>query len=148
MADVRPIIDEVTPVEAFRIMREDPGTVLIDVRTRAEWAFVGMPDLDALGREVWPVEWAVFPTMAPNPNFLAELSGRMTGPRPGRMFFICRSGARSMAAAAATGEAFARRGIAVHCTNVAEGFEGDRDREGHRGRVNGWKHRGLPWRQN
>ena len=148
MNEVRPIIDELNPVEACRILREQAGAVLIDVRTRAEWTFVGMPDPAGIGREVWPVEWAVFPSMTPNPDFLGELSAKMGGRVPGRLFFICRSGARSMAAARATGAALARQGIAAHCTNVAEGFEGDLDGDGHRGRINGWKFRGLPWRQN
>ena len=148
MTEVVPIIDELNPAEACRILRERPGTVLVDVRTRAEWAFVGMPDPEGIGRDVWAVEWAVYPSMTPNPTFLAELSDRMGGRVPDRLFFICRSGARSMAAARATGSALARQGIAAHCTNVAEGFEGDLDGDGHRGRVNGWKCRGLPWRQN
>jgi len=148
MTDAQPIIDELTPDDAYRDLLDQPGSVLIDVRTRAEWAFVGMPDAASMGREVWGVEWAVFPSMAPNPDFLAQLSERMGGKLPARMFFICRSGARSMAAARATAAALARQGIAAHCTNVAEGFEGDLDGEGHRGRVNGWKRRGLPWRQN
>jgi rhodanese-related sulfurtransferase len=148
MAEAQTIVDEVDPAEACRLLQEQPDSVLIDVRTRAEWAFVGMPDAQALGRELWPVEWAQFPSMAQNPGFLGEIAARMKGRVPGRMFFICRSGARSMAAARATGAALAQQGLSAHCTNVAEGFEGDLDAGGHRGNVNGWKHHGLPWRQN
>ena len=148
MASDRPIIDEANPVEAYNILESEPDAVLIDVRTRAEWAFVGMPDLSGLGRQTWGAEWTTFPSMTQNPAFLDEVIGRFDGKPPGRLFFICRSGARSMAAAQAVATALARQGVAAHCTNIAEGFEGDLDRDGHRGRLGGWKVRGLPWRQN
>jgi rhodanese-related sulfurtransferase len=143
MLGERAIIDEVDPAQAYQILESDPDAVLVDVRTRAEWAFVGMPDLAALDRPVWAVEWVSFPSMTRNPGFLDDVANRL-GDRPsGRLFFLCRSGARSMAAA----QAVAQAGLGAHCTNVAEGFEGDLDEAGHRGRRNGWKVRGLPWRQ-
>ena len=119
----RPIVDEVDPAEAYEILESEPDAALVDVRTRAEWAFVGMPDLSALGRQLWPVEWVSFPSMERNAGFLRDLAGRIGNDRPGRLFFICRSGARSMAAA----QAVAQEGLAARCTNVAEGFEGDLD---------------------
>jgi rhodanese-related sulfurtransferase len=148
MSGARSIVDEVDPAEACRLLESDPDTALIDVRTRAEWTFTGLPDLSELGRPVWPVEWVAFPSMARNPEFADELTARMEGKPPARLFFICRSGSRSMAAAQLVAAILAEQGIAAHCTNVAEGFEGDLDQDGHRGRVNGWKERGLPWRQN
>lgn len=148
MPESRPTIDEVDPAEAYVLLESQPESVLIDVRTRAEWAFVGVPDISALRRPFWPIEWVGFPTMARNPAFIDELTARMGSDMPGRLFFICRSGSRSMAAAQATAAALAEHGMAAHCTNVAEGFEGDLDHEGHRGRINGWKARGLPWAQN
>jgi len=143
-----PIVDEADPAVAYALLETDPNAALIDVRTRAEWAFVGVPDLSALGRQIWPIEWVGFPDMAPNRAFLDELSARMGGRKPSRMFFICRSGSRSMAAAQSVAMALVQQGIDAHCTNVAEGFEGDLDQDGHRGGMNGWKARGLPWRQN
>lgn len=148
---VRPTVDELDPVAAYRLLESRPDTVLVDVRTRAEWAFVGVPDLSATGRPLWLVEWVGFPQMARNPDFLDELAAHIDAERhgdvPARLLFICRSGGRSMAAAESVAAALAERGVAAHCTNVAEGFEGDLDAEGHRGRRNGWKLRGLPWRQ-
>ena len=142
-----PIVDEVDPATAYELLESRPDTALVDVRTRAEWAFVGVPDLEATGRPLWLVEWARFPDMARNPAFLDELAARMGDSPPGRLLFICRSGSRSMAAARAVAAALEGEGIAAHCTNVAEGFEGDLDAEGHRGSTSGWKTRGLPWRQ-
>ena len=66
---------------------------------------------------------------------------------PGHLFFICRSGSRSLAAARLVAARTLGEGRPVECVNVAEGFEGDLDGEGHRGTVNGWKVAGLPWRQ-
>jgi rhodanese-related sulfurtransferase len=148
MSAVRPIIDEVDPAEAYRLLESDPEAALIDVRTRAEWAFVGLPDLSMLDRPLWPIEWVAFPNMARNPAFVDELTARMNGKLPTRLLFICRSGSRSMAAAQTVAATLGAQGVAAHCTNVAEGFEGDLGQDGRRGRTNGWKARGLPWRQN
>lgn len=147
-------VDAVGPEEAFRLLGEAPDTRLVDVRTRAEWSFVGLPDLSPIGKQIWPIEWTRFPDMAPNPAFLDELQGliaRDGGQTPRRILFICRSGARSLAAAQAVAagldDAPGDGAGLERCTNVAEGFEGDLDSDGHRGRINGWKARGLPWRQ-
>lgn len=148
MSELRPIIDEVTPPEAYDILRRDSAAVLIDVRSRAEWAFVGVPDLSEIGTGPVLVEWAVYPSMSRNPGFVAELTERLSSLAPDRLLFLCRSGARSMAAAQTMVAALAEQGLPAHCTNVAQGFEGDLNAEGHRGTANGWKACGLPWRQN
>lgn len=140
-------VDELSPPDAHAALTADPSSILVDVRTRAEWTFTGMPDLSALGKDVLPVEWASFPSMAPNPRFYDEVLSKAGGRLPGRLFFICRSGGRSMAAARAVAAESAARGHPVHCTNVAEGFEGDLDDAQHRNTRNGWKVHGLPWRQ-
>jgi rhodanese-related sulfurtransferase len=143
----RSTADEMIPPEAFAALAEDPGSALVDVRTRAEWTFTGMPDLSGLGRDVLAVEWVSFPGMAPNPRFYEDVVEQAGGTLPDRLFFICRSGARSLAAARMVAAEAASRGHPARCTNVAEGFEGELDGEGHRGRINGWKAHGLPWRQ-
>lgn len=147
MRPPKPIVDEVTPDEAYAEMSERPATVLVDVRSRAEWSFVGIPDTAGIGRPLCLVEWASFPEMRPNPDFVAELRAAVGEEVPERIFFICRSGQRSLDAAHAVARALAAEGIAAHCTNVAEGFEGPLDAERHRGTEAGWKARGLPWRQ-
>lgn len=141
-------VDELSPADSFAALERDTDTALVDVRTRPEWAFVGLPDLARVGRRVATVEWTLFPSMTVNPNFLAELTGALDGALPSRLFFICRSGVRSLSAARQVAEETARGGHALHCTNVKEGFEGDLDAEGHRGTLGGWKLAGLPWRQN
>lgn len=146
-AQSKSIVDELTPPEALAALAANHDSALVDVRTRAEWTFTGMPDLSAFGKDVLAVEWVSFPSMAPNPRFYDEVLTTAGGSLPDRLLFICRSGARSMAAARAVSAESAARGRPIHCTNVAEGFEGDLDSRHHRGARNGWKVHGLPWRQ-
>jgi rhodanese-related sulfurtransferase len=131
--------------EAWDLLANNPKAQLIDVRTVAEWNFVGLPDLSALAREPHRIEWQSYPSMQINPNFVADTAERLhaAGADAGTpVLFLCRSGARSRAAAAA----MTRAGF-EQAFNIAGGFEGELDGEKHRGRINGWKASGLPWRQ-
>ena len=132
---------EMTPREAFEAARDDPDAVIVDVRTRAELAYVGFPDLSSTGKRLLAIEWQLFPTGQQNPSFVADLLAQGVGPdQP--VFFLCRSGGRSrFAAMAATAAGFGR------AYNITHGFEGPLDGSGHRGSAAGWKADGLPWRQ-
>lgn len=140
-------VAETGPDEAWTDLRASARTLLVDVRTRPEWSFVGVPDLQTAPSGLMLAEWRQFPGMAVNPDFAAVLLSDIGAEVPERIYFICRSGARSMEAARAVAEALNAQGRTAACINVAEGFEGDLDQDGHRGRRNGWKARGLPWRQ-
>ncbi len=123
----------------------DSSAVLIDCRTRAEWSFVGIPDLSALEAKVVFTEWQVFPSMRINAEFAAQLrdnDGAADAAGGGPLLFICRSGVRSKAAAIA----MTRNGFAP-CYNVSGGFEGPLDDNKHRGGSDGWKAAALPWIQ-
>lgn len=136
---------DVGAAEAWDMLTSNAKAQLVDVRTVAEWNFVGLPDLAALGRKVHCVEWQMFPTMAPNADFVAQTSGALAGAGAGPetpVLFLCRSGARSRAAAMA----MTRAGF-QNAFNIAGGFEGDLDAERHRGNETGWKAEGLPWKQ-
>ncbi|MCV7257679.1 rhodanese-like domain-containing protein [Mycobacterium shimoidei] len=131
---------DITPQQAWELLSENPDAVLVDVRTDAEWRFVGVPDLSGLGREVVYIEWNRTDGKR-NDNFVAELLDRVP-PRSDRpVVFLCRSGNRSIGAAEVATEA----GI-TPSYNVLDGFEGHLDENGHRG-VTGWRAIGLPWRQ-
>lgn len=131
---------DITPEVAWALLKDNPDAVLVDVRTSAEWKWVGVPDLTELGRDVVYVEW-VRSNGERNSEFLAELeaAGVTPGDRP--VVFLCRSGNRSIGSAELATEA----GIAPSY-NVLDGFEGNLDENGHRGGV-GWRAIGLPWRQ-
>jgi len=130
---------------AWDLLAAEAQAQLVDVRTAAEWNFVGVPDLSTLAREPHRIEWQSFPAMQVNPNFVSAASELLKAAGAGpdtSILFLCRSGARSRAAAAAMTRAGFRKAF-----NIARGFEGDLDGQGHRGGINGWKAAGLPWRQ-
>ncbi|MCW8305759.1 rhodanese-like domain-containing protein [Acidiphilium sp. PA] len=135
------MIDDVAPKQVWEALMTHPDAVLIDVRTTAEWNFVGMPDLSQTGKHTIPIQWQVFPTMQPNPHFLDQVKDAGLTEQH-HLYFICRTGGRSMAAADS-----ARNAGFKHVYNVKDGFEGPHDQRGHRGHVAGWKHDGLPWTQ-
>lgn len=127
-----PYAGALTPAEAYALMRS--GAKLVDVRTLPELLYVGRVPGSVL------VEWQTYPGNAPNPQFFEQL---IEAVEPGEtLMFLCRSGARSHAAAAAA----ARAGW-PDSYNVLEGFEGDKDAEQHRGTLGGWRKAGLPWVQ-
>ena len=138
-------VEDVPVLETWERLKGDPKAVLVDVRTRAEWAFVGVPDLSSLGRELVLIEWQSFPDNRIAENFAERLTATLTAKGLGKedeVFFICRSGGRSRMAAEAMAAAGYRR-----CRNVAEGFEGPIDPRRHRSQVAGWKFAGLAWVQ-
>ncbi|MGH6821762.1 MAG: rhodanese-like domain-containing protein [Methylocella sp.] len=128
---------DVTPVEAYQRLQNNAAAVLIDCRTQPEWVFVGVPAVERLIR----LSWQVFPAMQVNGQFVTEIE-RMGLPKDTEVLVICRSGARSASAASALTDA----GY-TNAWNVAQGFEGDKNENGHRSSVGGWKAAGLPWVQ-
>ena len=133
---------DLTPGQAWDLLAADERAVLVDVRTEAEWRFVGVPDVAGLGRAAAFVEWSAYPSGVVNARFVEQLAEAGLAPRDGRpIVFLCRSGVRSIAAARAA--TVAGLGPAY---NVLEGFEGAPDAAGHRGAA-GWQAAGLPWRQ-
>ncbi len=142
-----PRISEALPKETWDILKSDQTAVLIDVRTAAEWKFVGVPDLSELDQEVIFAEWVSFPGMTSNPQFVEDVLGHLGGDIPDTLLFLCRSGVRSLAAASAVLDALEAQGKTARCVNVLQGFEGDLDAQKHRGGHNGWQSCGLAWRQ-
>jgi len=135
---------DVSPRETWERLARESEAQLIDVRTLAEWNFVGVPDLAPLQRQALLCEWQRFPSAA-NPSFVEEAVEALKGTsyRSGApLYFLCRSGGRSRAAAIA----MTRAGYGP-CFNVADGFEGALDETRHRGNAGGWKADGLPWMQ-
>ncbi|MGI5222576.1 rhodanese-like domain-containing protein [Nocardia sp. CA-290969] len=132
---------DIGPQQAWELLADNPDAVLVDVRTEAEWKFVGVPDTSSVAKPTLLVEW-VDATGARNTGFLDQLRTAL-GDRPADapVLFLCRSGQRSAHAA----DAATAAGIAP-AYNVAEGFEGPLDEFGHRGGA-GWRAHGLPWRQ-
>jgi rhodanese-related sulfurtransferase len=130
-----PYFGAVTPAEAMALLESEPAARLIDVRTRAEWDYVGRVPGSAL------IEWNTYPDGTRNQEFVDELR-RTVGETDAPVLFLCRSGHRSDSAARAAAAAGYTRAF-----NVLEGFEGNKDADGHRGNLGGWRKAGLPWVQ-
>ncbi len=127
-----PYAGEILPVSTYEFLRTNGG-ILVDVRTTPEWQQVGVPDLSATQSRLLTISWKTYPTYAVNPQFVEMLSADEDVTLDTPLFFICRSGARSLdAALAMTAEGYR------YCFNVENGFEGE---------TQGWKSAGLPWKQ-
>src|SRR5437868_15430080 len=127
-----PYAGALLPAEAHKLMAA--GVRLVDVGTKPEVLFVGSIPVAIT------VEWQTYPGNRPNPEFIGGLAALTRRDEP--VMFLCRSGARSHGAA----EAAMRAGW-KETYNVLEGFEGDKDANGHRNTVGGWRKAGLPWTQ-
>jgi rhodanese-related sulfurtransferase len=133
--DHLPYFGALSPSDVYAVMKAMPNARLIDVRTRPEWDYVGhVPESSLL-------EWNVYPDGRRNPEFLSELKVKAPDPQA-PVFFLCRSGHRSDGAARAAAAAGYSKAF-----NVLEGFEGDKDADGQRGKLGGWRKAGLPWVQ-
>ncbi len=131
---------DVSPAAAWSALTDGSRSVLVDVRTQAEWSYVGVPDLGPAGKQLVLVEWQTYPDGTINPDFVDQLAAAgVEQDQP--VYFLCRSGVRSIAAAEA-----ATRGGWTAAYNVLDGFEGPPDGQRHRA-VSGWKVDGLPWVQ-
>ena len=134
-------VDDVDAGEVWERLAAEPNAQLIDVRTRAEWVNVGVPDLAAIGKQLLMVEWQSLPDKQLNPLFADQLGlalDTVGADRDAELYFICRSGVRSLAAA----QTMVSKGYRA-CHNVANGFEGPLGvaRMG----CAGWRAAGLPW---
>jgi rhodanese-related sulfurtransferase len=108
--------------------------VLVDIRTDAERAWVGfIPGAVDLA-------WKQWPGMVMNPAYDEGIVAAV--PKGKKVVLLCRSGVRSIPAAKRAAE------LGLEAYNITEGFEGDPNGNAHRNSVGGWRHRGLPWRQN
>lgn len=132
---------DLSPRDAFELIKNDPSSLLVDVRTSAEWHYVGYPDLRSVGKNVTLLSWRELPEMDVNSSFVNELF-RQIPDKEAKICFLCRTGGRSQEAAI-----FATKNGYSNCYNIAYGFEGELDSKNHRGNINGWKADKLPWRQ-
>lgn len=131
-----PYAGAVTPQEAHQLLLEHANVRLIDVRTNAERDWVGRVAIPEAQHGA--VQWSTYPGGAPNPEFVAQLATQAAPDDV--LLFLCRSGVRSRhAAKLATENGFA------NSFDILEGFEGDKDAQGHRKTVGGWCKAGLPW---
>ncbi len=136
------MIKEISPPVAWEILQSSADTVLLDVRSRMEFDYVGhVPDSLFVALKE-PPDWEMDPAFVANVNKALNTKYPNRDPKDLTILALCRSGARSMMAA----EELADKGF-KEVINIAEGFEGDKDENKHRNSVNGWRYHGLPWEQ-
>ena len=134
-------IQNISSKKCFEILSKEKVSYLIDVRTHAEWQFLGVPDLSAIKKEVIFVSWQIQPEMNENKNFekqILDMGIKKNNP----LYLICRSGQRSYNAA----KLLLDNGF-TNCFNVSDGFEGELNKQKKRSLINGWKYNNLPWRK-
>jgi rhodanese-related sulfurtransferase len=136
VASQLPYAGAVTPAEAYALLQADPSVKIIDVRTNAERDWVGRVAVPE--NQHGATQWNVYPGGTQNPNFLQELEQQAD--KKEVVLFLCRSGVRSRHAAKLATESGYTQAF-----DILEGFEGDKDAEGHRKSVGGWCKAGLPW---
>ncbi len=120
---------------AYRMVLDDPAhTHIIDVRTRAEYEFVGHPDLP---NGVPNIPFKFYPGWRLNTHFVTDVAKRFG--KDEVLITMCRSGKRAQAAARQLLEHGFQR-----VYYMTDSFEGPKDAQGHR-TVGGWKVNGLPY---
>ncbi len=130
---------DVSSLIAWEALSANPEAVLIDVRTKAEWNFVGLPDIKSTNKNLLCIEWQFFPNGNINPDFQKEFRNQVS--KNNISYFLCRSGSRSrLAAIAMSNEGY-------KCFNIEDGFEGILNDANQRSNKDGWKFSGLPWSQ-
>ena len=132
---------DVSPVEAWQRLADNARAMLVDVRTPPEWMFSGAPDLHAVGKAPVLLSWRLYPDFTQNLQFTGQLSARIPE-KDTPLYFLCKTVGRSREAALA----MAALGY-TRCYNIQNGFEGDANPQGQRGKTNGWKAEGLAWVQ-
>jgi rhodanese-related sulfurtransferase len=135
-------VKEITSLESWNLLQNEGSAVLIDVRTVNEFSVVGVSDLSEINQEPILLPWRDGPDMAIDGQFSNRLTIDLLarfGEKKVDLLFICRSGARSHEAASS----FSNSGY--ECYNVTDGFEGEVDELGQRGKINGWKAANLAW---
>ena len=128
------------PKMAFEKLQSNSQALFVDVRSKAEYKYVGYPENSIL------IPWIDDPDWEPNPEafseaVMQELDGR-ENLSDTEIILICRSGFRSNEAL----KCLENKGF-TQVSHVASGFEGDLDENDHRGNLNGWRHDGMPWSQ-
>lgn len=142
------VVTQISPKEALELLQKDQHSVLVDVRTFEEFNFAGFPNADSFNNRLILLPWQIFPTMEENSEFDSGLEESIKeifngiNPTEIKTIFLCKVGGRSTQAAAHVVNLGYKNSY-----NIINGFEGDLNELGQRGKINGWKAQNLPWRQ-
>ncbi|MDO6461376.1 rhodanese-like domain-containing protein [Granulosicoccaceae sp. 1_MG-2023] len=134
---------QISCIDAWNMVQDNPGALIIDVRSSMEYLFVGHPTGAIHIPWLDEHEWVV------NPHFVQDVRKVLLGGVSSDneddsvpMLLICRSGKRSFEA----GKKLLEAGL-QNVFNIEEGFEGELNEDHQRGKLGGWRFHGLPWEQ-
>jgi len=133
-------VEQITPINAFELLKNNKNSLLIDVRTNEELNFVGIVDASSFDNRMIFLPWQTLPQMQQNQNFMNDLLAKVN--KDNEVLFLCRTGGRSNQSALLASTIGFKK-----CYNIINGFEGDLNSQNHRGLINGWKASNLPWEQ-
>ena len=60
---------QIDALDAWKVLQEEPNSILIDVRTREEIEFVGFVNLSNTNAKIISLPWKNYPQMAVDENF-------------------------------------------------------------------------------
>jgi rhodanese-related sulfurtransferase len=140
-------VENVVPSHAYYLAASNPNVYILDVRTAAEWEWVGHPGQNKLGEgselagKVVHIPYQIDHqgTRIVNPSFLTDVREIFDGNPEVVLILMCRSGQRSLAGANLLEEA------GFQAMNMLTGFEGGTDSLGYRNTGKGWKNELLPY---
>lgn len=133
-------VEQISPQNAFELLKNQKNSVLIDVRTNEELSFVGVVNASSFENRLIFLAWQTLPQMQQNQNFANDLLTKVN--KDNEVLFLCRTGGRSNQSAQLASTLGFKKTY-----NIINGFEGDLNSQNHRGLVNGWKASNLPWEQ-
>ncbi len=133
-------VEQISPQNAFELLKNQKNSVLIDVRTTEELSFVGVVNASSFENRLIFLAWQTLPQMQQNQNFANDLLAKVN--IDNEILFLCRTGGRSNQSAQLASTLGFKK-----CYNIINGFEGDLNSQNHRGLINGWKASNLPWEQ-
>ena len=108
----------ITAVDAFDFLSKKVDSYLIDTRSDIEWKSTGIPDLSSINKETYLINWQSELSL----TFFEQYKKFLltTFNQKDSLFFICRSGSRSLMAAK-----FAIEFGFEHCFNIYDGFDNE-----------------------
>ena len=124
------MIKQIPSQEIKDYIKNNPKSVLLDVRTNEEWDQIGKPDGDKIGLKTYFLS-SQFEGRIINENFVEEFKN-LNISKDCQILLMCGSGNRSQGAA----ELLTKAGY--NCSNVSDGFRGNGQEK------IGWKNNQLP----
>jgi len=123
------MIKQLVSKEVEDYIKNNPKSVLLDVRTEEEWNADGKPDGEKMGLKTHFLT-IQFADKSFNQNFVGDFK-KLNIQKDNEILTLCMGGVRSQAAA----EILAKENY--KCVNISDGFLGNPENSG-------WKKSGLP----